>query len=100
MSNPPTLAPFNVKTGKFTTPGVSMPSMPAPVLCCGQKVDGPAKPKFLRVRCNAPQALHKFITDLKEARDCCKDSGGNYSAFLILSDGRKLQVEIAFPGRI
>ena len=70
------------------------PIIPAPAL--PPKADS----KFIRVRCNRPDALAKFIADLKEARDASKDSGGNYSAFLILSDGRKLQVEIAFPGRI
>jgi hypothetical protein len=71
------------------------PTLPPPVV--------PAfatKPGYVRVRCNQPDALHKFMLDLKEARDCCKDSAGCYSAFLVLADGRKLQIEIAFPGRI
>lgn len=69
------------------------PTLPPPSL--------PAKQdRFLTVRCNRPDALAKFIADLKEAASASKDSGGTYAAFLILSDGRKLQVEIAYPGRI
>jgi hypothetical protein len=57
----------------------------------------PQASKYLTVRCRDKSELRKFILDLETASESSSDSGGCYSAFLALADGRKLQVEIGHP---
>lgn len=53
--------------------------------------------RYVTVRVNDASGLHKFIKELERAEEASKDSGGCYSAFLHLADGRKLQIEIGLP---
>jgi hypothetical protein len=53
--------------------------------------------KYVTVRVNGVDSLAKFIDDLQLARSDSKHTGGTYSAFLLLANGQKLQVEIALP---
>ena len=57
----------------------------------------PQASKYLTVRVNDGRLLKKFCIDLKAAAEMSDESGGLYSAFLHLADGRKLQIEVGFP---
>lgn len=54
----------------------------------------PPKPKYLIAKIAGPEGLAKFIRDLEDAAEDSRNTGGGYSAFLKLADGRVLQVEI------
>jgi hypothetical protein len=54
----------------------------------------PAPAKFIRVTANDAKALTKFIVDLKAALAESRDTAGAYSAFLLVNNGQKLQVEV------
>jgi hypothetical protein len=57
----------------------------------------PKAKEYVIVKMADMASLAKFIDDLKIARDDAKGTGGGYSAFLALADGRVLQVEIGVP---
>ena len=52
---------------------------------------------YVLVKVRRSVSIESFIVDLKRAADNSQYTGGLYSVFLRLDDGRTLQVEIALP---
>jgi hypothetical protein len=74
-------------------PVISAPTQVPRTIGGGEYV-GPPADKYILETVVSTEELHMFIEDLRTAARASRDTGGTYTAFLCLKDGRKLALQI------